>query len=149
MPDASEPAAIQARISAMLGRQGFMRLLGARVLAAAPGRCELALDARPELTQHDGFLHAGVLTTLADNACGAAAFGLMPPGSGVVSVEFKMNFLRPGRGVAAVARAAVIKPGRTLTVVRADVFTRATDGAEALCATMLATMMRLDSGGEN
>ena len=95
-----------------------------------------------ELAQQHGFFHAGALTTLADTAAGYAAFTLMPEDAAVLTVEFKMNLLRPGRGAAAVARAEVLKPGRTLMAVRAAVFCRAADGgAEELAATMLATMM--------
>jgi uncharacterized protein (TIGR00369 family) len=102
----------------------------------------LRLPFRAELAQQHGFFHAGALTTLADTAAGYAAFTLMPEGAAVLTVEFKMNLLRPARGAVALARAEVLKPGRTLMAVRADVFCRAAEaGAEELAATMLATMM--------
>ena len=107
----------------------------------APGRAVLRLPFRAELAQQHGFFHAGALTTLADTAAGYAAFTLMLEGAAVLTAEFKTNFLRPGRGAAAVARAEVLKPGRTLMAVRADVFSVAEGGAEELAATMLATMM--------
>lgn len=137
-PGASD---FRARVAESFAGQPFMHLLGARLTRIEPGRCEVEVPFRPNLTQQHGFLHAGVLTTIADNACGYAAFSLMPREAGVLTAEFKLNLLRPARGVAAVARAEVVKPGRTLLVVRADVFARAEDGAEELCATMLATMM--------
>jgi uncharacterized protein (TIGR00369 family) len=135
------PPGFEARIAAAFARQGFMGLLGAHLVSVEPGRCAIELPFRPDLTQHHGFLHAGVMTTLADNACGFAAMTLVPPGAEILSVEFKINFLRPGAGVAALARGEVIRPGRSLTTCRADVWARREDGEEVLAATMLATMM--------
>lgn len=127
-------------VRAAFARQGLMSNLGARIDALSPGRCAIICDFREDLTQHHGLFHAGVLTTLADNACGFAAMSLLPPGGEVLSVEFKVSFLRPGAGVAAVARGEVLKPGRTLSFCRADVHMRDAAGAEVLAATMLATM---------
>jgi uncharacterized protein (TIGR00369 family) len=129
-------------VRAAFARQGFMRNLGGHLVDLAAGRCVIACGFRDDLTQHHGLFHAGVLTTLADNACGFAAMSLLPADGEVLSVEFKMSFLRPGVGVAVIARGEVLKPGRTLSFCRADVFMRGTDGTEALAATMLATMMR-------
>lgn len=130
-----------AQVRAAFARQGFMRNLGGRLLEIAPGRCVIEADFRDDLTQHHGLFHAGVLTTLADNACGFAAMSLQPPDGEVLTVEFKVSFLRPGIGVAAVARGEVMKPGRNLTFCRADVLVRDAAGTETLAATMLATMM--------
>jgi len=120
-----------------------MHLIGASLTLIEPGVVEITLPYSQDLTQQNGYLHAGIVTTIADSACGYAAFTLMPEGSGVLSVEFKVNLLRPAKGDTFLARAEVIKPGRTLTVVRADVF--ATSGLEErkLVATMQGTMMRL------
>jgi len=101
------------------------------------------LPYRADLTQQNGYLHAGVVTTIADSACGYAAMSLMPAEAGVLSVEFKVNLLRPARGESFLARAEVIKAGRTLTVVRADVFALAEDAERQLVATMQGTMMSL------
>lgn len=128
-------------VRAAFARQGFMRNLDGRLADLAPGRCAIEAAFRDDLTQHHGLFHAGVLTTLADNACGFAAMSLLPDGGEVLSVEFKMSFLRPGAGVLAIARGEVVKAGRTLSFCRADVFVRATDGSEALAASMTATMM--------
>jgi uncharacterized protein (TIGR00369 family) len=128
-------------VRAAFAAQGFMRNLGADLLDLAPGRCAIGCGFRADLTQHHGFFHAGVLTTLADNACGFAAMSLLAEGTEVLSVEFKMSFLRPGAGVAAVARGEVVKPGRTLSFCRADVFVRDDAGAETLAASMTATMI--------
>jgi uncharacterized protein (TIGR00369 family) len=119
-------------------KQSIMSLIGARLGEVGPGVVEIVLPYRADLGQQHGYLHAGVVTTIADSAAGYAAYSLMPAGSEVLSVEFKVNLLRPASGKSFVARAEVIKPGKTLTVVRADVFA---DGDERiLIATMLATM---------
>ncbi|WP_439596755.1 PaaI family thioesterase [Falsiroseomonas sp.] len=131
----------RARIEAAFATQGLMATLGGRLVALSPGQCTIEADFAPGLTQHHGLFHAGVLTTLADNACGFAAMSLLPPGGEVLSVEFKTSFLRPAAGLVAVARGEVVKPGRTLTFCRADIFVRDAAGAETLVATMLATMM--------
>jgi uncharacterized protein (TIGR00369 family) len=104
---------------------------------------EVELPFRADLTQQDGFLHAGVITTVADSAAGYAAYTLMPAGSRVLSIEFKVNLLRPARGELFLARAEVIKAGRTLTVVRADVFATREISEKELVATMQGTMMCL------
>jgi uncharacterized protein (TIGR00369 family) len=129
------------RVRAAFAQQGFMRNIGGRLVELAPGRCVIEAAFRDDLTQHHGLFHAGVLTTLADNACGFAAMSLLPEGGEVLSVEFKTSFLRPGGGVAAMARGEVLKSGRTLSFCRADVHMRGADGTETLAATMLATMM--------
>jgi uncharacterized protein (TIGR00369 family) len=123
-------------------RQTFMTALGVRIAALEPGRCELAVDRRGDLCQQHGYLHAGVTTTLADTAAGYAAFSLMPARSSVLTSELKINLLNPAAGERLVAVAEVMKPGRTLTVVRADVFGE-TAGERRIVATMLATMMCL------
>jgi len=120
-----------------------MQLIGARLSLVEPGVVEIALPYRADLTQQRGYLHAGVITTIADSACGYAAFTLMPPGSNVLSVEFKVNLLRPAQGTTFVARAKVIKAGRTLTVVRANVFGIDNNERE-LVATMQGTMIRVE-----
>ena len=142
MTAALDPAA-ERRCRESFARQAFVLHLGGAMEALAPGRCALRLPFRPELAQQHGFFHAGALSTLADTAAGYAALTLMPEGAAVLTVEFKLNLLRPARGAAAVARAEVLKPGRTLMAVRADVVCVAADGAEELAATMLATMMRV------
>ncbi len=119
-----------------------MRNLDARMVELSAGHCAIECAFRDDLTQHHGLFHAGVLTTLADNACGFAALSLMPEGAEVLSVEFKTSFLRPAAGIAVVARGEVVKPGRTLTFCRADVFARDAAGREVLAATMTATMIQ-------
>jgi uncharacterized protein (TIGR00369 family) len=126
------------RVRASFGRQKAMSLIGASLGSVAAGEVEVVLPYREDLTQQKGFIHGGILGMIADTACGYAAFSLMPAGGSLVTVEYKMNILTPGRG-ALVARARVIRPGRTLTVARAEVY--AEDGAHV--ATMLQTLMAL------
>ena len=131
-----------ADVASNFAQQPVMNLIGARLARVEPGVVEIELPFRADLTQQDGFLHAGVITTVADSAAGYAAFSLMPAGSRVLSIEFKVNLLRPARGELFLARAEVIKAGRTLTVVRADVFATGTCEKQ-LVATMQGTMMCL------
>jgi len=123
-------------------QQSVMTLIGASLSLVEPGIVEITLPYRQDLTQQNGYLHAGMITTIADSACGYAAFTLMPPGAGVLSVEFKVNLLRPAKGDSFVARAEVIKAGKTLTVVRADVFALSEED-RTLIATMQGTMIRV------
>ena len=121
-------------------RQSIMNLIGASLSLVQPGVVEISLPYRADLTQQNGYLHAGIITTIADSACGYAAFTLMPAGAGVLSVEFKVNLLRPAKGQTFIALAEVLKSGKTLTVVRADVFAIDADRRD-LIATMLGTMI--------
>lgn len=125
------------------GRQSVMQLIGAELGQIEHGLVEIKLPYRSDLAQQHGYLHAGIVSTIADTACGYAAFSLMPPGSEVLSVEFKVNLLRPARGEDFLARAEVVKAGKTLTVVRADVFAISA-GSEELIATMQATMIAVN-----
>lgn len=135
---------IAPRVAAGFARQGFAAHLGLELEFADAGRCVIGCNFAPGLTQHMGMFHAGVLTTMADNACGFAALTLMPEGRDVVSVEFKVNFLRPARGWRARAMGTVLKPGRTLSICRADVEVLDDAGNATLAATMLATMMAVE-----
>jgi uncharacterized protein (TIGR00369 family) len=128
-------------VEANFRRQPAMALIGASIRVLAAGIVEVSFPYRRDLTQQDGFIHAGILSAAADSACGYAALSSMPAGSDVLSVEFKLNLLRPAAGESFVARAQVLKPGKTLTAVRADVF--ALMGAqEQLIAAMQGTMIR-------
>ena len=134
---APDPA-FATRIRESFGRQKAMALIGASLRRVEAGEVEVALPWREDLTQQKGFIHGGILGMIADTACGYAAFSLMPAGGSLVTVEYKMNILRPGRG-SLVAHGKVIRPGRTLTVARAEVY--ADDGSHV--ATMLQTLMAL------
>jgi uncharacterized protein (TIGR00369 family) len=128
-------------VEANFARQPAMALIGAAIAVIEAGCVEVSFPFREDLTQQDGFIHAGIISTAADRACGYAALSSMPAGSDVLSVEFKLNLLRPAAGERFVARAQVLKRGKTLTAVRADVF--ALMGVqERLIAAMQATMIR-------
>ena len=130
-------------VEASFAKQAVMSIIGAKLTRVEPGIVEISLPYRTDLTQQNGYLHAGIVTTIADSACGYAAYTLMAQGSEVLSVEFKVNLLRPARGRSFIAVAQVLKPGRTLTVVRADVFANGEQQERELVATMLGTMMCL------
>ena len=130
-------------IKESFAKQTIMGLIRAELTRVEPGIIEITLPYRADLTQQHGYLHAGIVTTIADSACGYAAYTLMPPNSEVLSVEFKVNFLRPAKGEVFLASAEVVKSGKTLSVVRADVFALDKTGARELIATMLATMICL------
>jgi uncharacterized protein (TIGR00369 family) len=142
MPPPSPDPAFVERVHASFARQGVMRHLGASLSLVESGRCVIELPFRPELTQQDGFFHAGVATTIVDTACGYAAFTLMPPGARVLTVELKMNLVAPARGELLRATGRVERVGRTLTVVRGEVEAVA-DGRAVTVALMQGTMMRL------
>ncbi len=117
-----------------------MATLGVTIERIAPGECDLRLPYSPAFCQQNGYMHAGAVASVADSANGYAAYSLAPPGSDVLAVEFKINLLAPAKGDSFMARARVLRAGRTLTVCQADVF--ATGGAESLLvATMLSTII--------
>jgi uncharacterized protein (TIGR00369 family) len=124
-----------------LERQSFMRLLGAHAPVVEPGHVVIELPFRADLCQQNGYLHAGVVTSVADSACGYAALTLMPAGSDVLSVEFKVNLLSPARGEVFRADARVVRSGRTLTVCQAEVTAVAAGRADVSVALMQATMI--------
>jgi len=129
------------RVRESYARQRVMDLIGATLLRVAPGEVDIALPMRDDLTQQHGFLHAGIVTTIVDSACGYAALSLMPPETGVLTIEYKVNLLAPASGERIIARGRVMKPGRTITVSAGDVYAVQADGSEKLVATMLATVM--------
>ena len=123
-------------------RQKFMTTLGSRLVSVAPGRVEIEVSFRDELTQQHGFFHAGVTGSIVDSACGYAAFTLMPAGYSVLTVEYKLNLLSPAQGEKLIARAMVERAGSSIYVCRGEVFAVA-DGVEKICAVTLATVMAL------
>ena len=132
--------------TATFDRQQAMRTLGVSIARLDPGEVDLSMPYASELTQQNGFVHAGIITAALDTACGIAAFTLMPEGSDVLTVEFKTNLLAPAKGERFAFRAHVIKPGRTLTVCEARAFAES-GGAETLVATMTGTLMALPRRG--
>ncbi len=131
MPDPIQPVPkdpdFDARVRASFARQRFMATLGARLLRLEPGLCEIELGFQEGLTQQHGYLHAGVLTSIADSAGGYAAYSLMPAGASVLAVEFKVNLLEPARGQRFVGRGRVLRAGKRLSVCEIEV--EAQDGA--------------------
>ncbi|HET7729586.1 MAG TPA: PaaI family thioesterase [Usitatibacter sp.] len=119
-----------------------MAHLGAILGSVAPGRVEISLPFRPELSQQHGFFHAGVIATIADSAGGYAGFTLFPPEAGVLTVEFKINLMAAADGERAIAVGEVVRSGRTLTVCRLDAFVEK-DGRRTHCATGMQTLMSI------
>lgn len=130
------------RVRASFDRQAAMGTLGASLAEVAPGRVVIELPFAAHLTQQHGFLHAGMVATALDSACGYAASTLMPEDAGVLTIEFKINLLAPAQGQRFRMEGLVVKPGRTITVTEGKAF--AIDGGrEKLIATMGATLMAI------
>jgi len=130
----------EARVRQSFSRQTFMATLGAELTTVVQGGVEIRLPFSPNLTQQNGYLHAGAITAVLDSACGYAALTMTADDKDVLTVEFKVNLLAPAAGAVFVARAQVKRAGRTLTVCAADAFS-ISDDTEKLVATMLATIM--------
>jgi uncharacterized protein (TIGR00369 family) len=131
--------AFEARVRASFAKQPVMSLIGAEMTTVAPGTVEIIMPTRDDLTQQHGFIHAGIVTTIVDSACGYAALSLTPAGSDVLTIEYKVNFMEPARGKRLIARGRVLRAGRAITVCAGDVFAPH-DGREQPIATMLATI---------
>ena len=143
-PDAQR---IDQRIRDSFARQAAMGLIGAEVSTVEPGRVEIRMPFRDDLTQQNGFLHAGMVSAALDSACGYAALSLMPMDADVLTIEFKVNLLAPAKGEHFLFRGEVIKPGRTIMVSDGKAFA-VSGGNEKLIATMTGTMMVM-TGREN
>lgn len=133
------PEAI-ARMRADFARQGAMATMGITVGDVSPGRVTLEMPFSPDLTQQHGFIHAGVITTAMDSACGFAAFTLMEADAEVLTVEFKSSFMAPARGQTFRFEGEVLKSGRTLTFTQGRAIA-CDNETETTIATMTATMM--------
>ncbi len=128
------------RVRESFARQALFNTLNGKITHICPGEMYLEAPFDKRFTQQDGFLHAGIVTTLMDSACGFAAYTLMPVDSRVLSVEFKVNLLNPAQGERFRAEGRVIKPGKTLTVCEGRLFSLS-DAGEKLVAVMQATMI--------
>ena len=147
MPRSSPDPNYERRVRDSFARQRLMETMGARIVSVTPGEVLIELPWRDELAQQHGVLHAGAVATIADSACGYAALSLMPAGSAVMSVEFKVNLLAPGRGERFLASGRVRRAGRTLTICEGTV--KAINGSqEREVAIMTATMIRLEGRPE-
>ena len=141
-PFAAVDAEYENRVRESFARQGLMKHLGAELAVLGAGHAEIQVPFRAEVTQQHNYFHAGVSGAIADSACGYAAYTLMPADSSVLTVEYKMNLLAPAEGEKLMARARVLRSGKTLKICAADVYVEK-GGAEIHCATMLATIMCL------
>lgn len=133
----------EARVRRSFGRQTVMETIGATLTAVAPGEVEIAMPVAAHVSQQHGFVHAGIVSTIADSACGYAALSLMPPGAGVLTAEFKINLMAPAAGERLVARGKVARAGRLLTVAQAEVEAESA-GARKVVALMTATLVTLE-----
>ena len=131
----------EARVTNSFHRQKLMETIGASLTRVAPGEVEIQLPFKDSLTQQQGYMHGGVVTAIADSACGYAALSLLPAGAEVLTVEYKVNFLAPATGPRLVARGRVIRRGRTISVCASDVIAVG-DPIETRVAMMVATMVR-------
>jgi uncharacterized protein (TIGR00369 family) len=128
------------RVRESFDRQGAMRLIGARLGRLGPGFCSVLLPYREDLTQQHGYVHAGIVSAIADSAGGYAGFTLFPADASVLTVEYKLNLVAPAMGERLVAEAEVVKPGRTLAITRGEVYAER-QGKRTLCAIMQQTLM--------
>jgi uncharacterized protein (TIGR00369 family) len=133
----------QQRVRNSFAQQRVMQTLGIEIARLEPGDVELAMPYDVAYTQQHGFLHAGIVTTALDSACGYAAFSLMPAEAEVLTVEFKTNLLAPAKGERFLFRGSVVKPGRTLTVCEAQALALHGGTEPRLVATMIGTLMAL------
>ncbi|WP_295805707.1 PaaI family thioesterase [uncultured Nitratireductor sp.] len=139
----ANPVDVEARVRASFARQKMMRTIGAELTLVTPGIVEIEMPYAEALTQQHGFLHAGVISTALDSACGYAAFSLMPEDAAVLTIEFKVNLLAPGRGERFLFRGTVTKPGRTIIVADGQAYGYSSEGDAKLIATMTGTMMTI------
>jgi uncharacterized protein (TIGR00369 family) len=135
--------AFEKKVRDSFGRQLFMSTIGAEMISVGRGTVEIRFPFNSKLTQQNGFVHGGAVTSIMDSACGYAALSIASEDSEVLAVEFKVNLLAPGVGESFVARGSVKRAGKRLAVCTADAFA-VQAGEEKLIATMLATMMKMD-----
>jgi uncharacterized protein (TIGR00369 family) len=129
------------RVRTSFARQQAMQTIGAQLTRVTPGTIEIEMPYNEALTQQHGFLHAGIISTALDSACGYAAFSLMPADAAVLTIEFKINLLAPGKGERFLFRGNVTKPGRTIIVADGQAYAFSPEGDAKLIATMTATIM--------
>jgi uncharacterized protein (TIGR00369 family) len=134
-------AETESEVRASFARQGLMRTIGAELASLGPGRCVVELPFSERVGQQQGFFHGGVIGAVADTAGGYAALSLLPVASEVVTLEYKVNFLRPAVGERLLAEGSVLRAGRSVTVTRIDVFVEAC-GRRSLCAALQQSIMR-------
>jgi uncharacterized protein (TIGR00369 family) len=134
---------VENRVRESFALQHIMTTIGARMTKVGPGEVNIELPFRDDLTQHNMYLHAGVVSIILDSACGYAAYTLIPPGANMLTVEFKITLVRPASGKLFVAKGRCIKPGKTLSVCQGEVVN---DDGKAV-AVMTSTLMTLPGDG--
>lgn len=142
MPFTPQDPGFPPRVRASFASQPAMATIGAVLTRVEPGEVDIELPFRADLTQQNGFIHAGMLSAVMDSACGYAAFTLMPADAGVLSIEFKVNLLAPALGERIIARGRVVRAGRTISVCTGDAYA-VRNGREHHVATMTGTMMTM------
>ncbi len=135
------------RVRRSFAKQGLMTTLGATMDNVSPGAVEISLHPQPSISQQHGFIHAGAISAIADSAAGYAALSVMPAGRGVLTTEFKINFVAPAVGDRICARGKVVKAGRSLTLAQTEVFAES-GGQEKLVALLTATLMSVEGRNE-
>ncbi|KAB2920834.1 MAG: PaaI family thioesterase [Hyphomicrobiaceae bacterium] len=142
----SSNADYAATVRASFGKQGLMTTLGARIVTLEPGFCVIEMPYADGVSQQQGFFHGGAIGAIADTAAGYAAYSLMPAGNEILTVEYKLNLVRPAQPPTLRAEGRVLRAGKTLTVCRADVFHTVAGRSEA-CALLQSTLMRTQPAG--
>lgn len=143
MSGANDPLLLE-RVRESFSRQSFMGLIGAEVIHASHGKVVLDLPFRADLCQQNGFLHGGVVGAIADVAGGYAAYSVFGDGEDVLTVEYKLNLIRPAAGERLRATGEVLRAGRALTVCDLKVHAMC-EGEEVLCASGQQTLMRMET----
>jgi len=142
MPSIYKPndARYKEKVTESFDRQQVMKTINASIKEIIPGQIELEFPFQQNLTQQHGLIHAGIISTVLDSACGYAAFSLMPEDAAVLTIEFKVNLLAPAKGTRFRALGKVKKPGRNITVAEGEMLSF-TNNDSKLVATMVATIM--------
>ena len=113
--------AMRTRIKDSFQKQTIMSTIGASIVTVEPGDVVIRLPFREGISQQDGFVHAGIITTILDSACGYAAMTLMPAEARVLTIEFKSNFASAAIGDEFIARGTVKKSGNTIMITMGEV----------------------------
>lgn len=136
----------ESHVRSSFNQQGIMNTINAELSLVKPGEVHIDIPYSRDITQQHGFVHAGIITTIVDSACGYAAFTLMPVNAEVLTVEYKVNFLAPAKGEKFTGIGRVLKPGRSVTVCQGEVWAY-DNGRENLVAVMQTTMMTIQKTG--
>jgi uncharacterized protein (TIGR00369 family) len=132
----------EAEVRENFGRQGLMRQIGAVMTSVKQGSCVIEVPYHEAVGQQHGFFHGGVIGAVADTAGGYSAMSALPLGADVLTLEYKVNFMRPAAGELLIAEANVLKAGRSVVVTRVEIYV-VKDGERSLCAAMQQSIMRM------